>query len=390
MYSASRLLLLSILAVAACGGHGGGPAQDGPDARGAADAAPGRACDVLAQSGCNAGEKCAWVRTAASATSAKGEAVCVPDGDRSNGQVCHFGATGIATGFDDCEKGLTCEADIGVDKATGVCTKTCDIDAKVDACGPKAACTAHTGYFFDLTNVEHRRGLCAPTCDPVSNTRYDGAASCGGTLDAQGVATRSCVVQQGELDRLDTFTCNATRQPGKGSDALAYEASFDDVFNDSCAPGFTPLLYQDTKAALDFDVSKIICVAWCEPGPTSKEDPADLAGKVGSAYTCPKRGASAAHECKYYQWIGAVKGTQANTLGYCEDPSRYRYDSNKDNKLDDTDEHMPSCATLSRTGHTFDKTVTDTQFWGCEPLPANLAATPRLRPRAISRDYPAR
>ena len=29
----------------------------------------------------------------------------------------------------------------------------------------------------------------------------------------------------------------------------------------------------------------------------------------------------------------------------------------------------PSCTTLSTTAHTYDTTLTDTQYWGCEPFP---------------------
>ncbi len=70
--------------LAACGGG-----DESPDARiivrddgggGGIDAGNPGACNILTQTGCDAGEKCAWVRVQVSAATQLGQLACVPNG----------------------------------------------------------------------------------------------------------------------------------------------------------------------------------------------------------------------------------------------------------------------------------------------------------------------
>ena len=51
-------------------------------------------CNVLTQTGCNAGEKCAWVRDQSSA-SPLGHLACAPDGTAPIGGACMYGPDGV-------------------------------------------------------------------------------------------------------------------------------------------------------------------------------------------------------------------------------------------------------------------------------------------------------
>jgi hypothetical protein len=363
------LALISIALVAAC--HGGRAGGDQPDANlvPAVDAPPSSGtCDPFAQTGCGSGQKCAWERTVVSATAQHGQFACVPAGPKQAGAACTFGAAG-ATGFDDCAAGLECLADVTTDQASGTCRTICSLNAASN-CASGTACVKETKYFDDQFSSYF--GLCAPTCDPLTNQRSDGAARCGGTTDANGVATQTCV---GLPDTVSVFTCAPTRNPTRTSDAPAYEPGLGGAYLDGCAPGFLPLLYKDTPSGIAGDEMAIICVAYCEPGATSKEAPANAAGKVGSDDTCPKKGAAGTHECRYWWFFetdSKPTSKYSNGLGYCFDYAKYQYDPTAKGAPPTMQD--PSCTTLSSTAHTFDPLITDDIFWGCGPITGHAIA----------------
>jgi hypothetical protein len=134
------------------------------------------------------------------------------------------------------------------------------------------------------------------------------------------------------------------------------------VFLNSCAPGFLPLLKQATGS------TSVICVATCQPAPTTLESHPNPGGAAGSGYTCGDRGAGGTHECRYWWWLEpmAPYSMYGNTVGFCMDYTRYQYDANHDGTVDTVN---PSCATLSGSAHNFDATLSDAQYWGCVPSP---------------------
>ncbi len=74
-------------------------------------------CNPVAQTGCDAGEKCTWVARSA-ADPRCGATACAPDGPVELGGACAVGPPGLDSGFDDCAAaGGLCMA--------GVCMTIC-------------------------------------------------------------------------------------------------------------------------------------------------------------------------------------------------------------------------------------------------------------------------
>ena len=91
----------------------------------------------------------------------------------------------------------------------------------------------------------------------------------------------------------EPFACVSLVYPANKSDA---PAAWPPVEN-GCAPGYLalfPISAQDPYPK---------CSPMCEPGATSIEDKTQAAGKSGSPYTCPARGAGGTNECRF--WFSA-------------------------------------------------------------------------------------
>ncbi len=84
-------------------------------------------CNAVANTGCNAGEKCSFV--AAGFDPLWGCTTCLPDGARVEGQAC-TSPTSVDSG-DDCIGGLLC--------VDGYCTEVCDTLDNTTAIGTKRA-----------------------------------------------------------------------------------------------------------------------------------------------------------------------------------------------------------------------------------------------------------
>lgn len=353
------------------GGKGGVGATDGgrvpSDA--AADGDTGRdgstpACDVVAQTGCSLGERCAWIQDQTTPTLVA-ELGCVPDGTVALGGACSIGPAGPTTGYDDCKKGLAC--------VNLSCKTICDPFAPpsaVGACDAKHACVTYGGV-FQSSGSPPFAGVCEPACDPLTQQRLtDDSPSCGGAIDntqSPPRASRGCYGSPSGSSAPTRFVCAVGGDPSNTSDVACTETNLCATatgipYQNGCAPGFIGVLPQSTGS------STIICAAFCEPGNTSSAATANAAGKVGSQHTCPAEGAGGTHECRFLWWFEGLAtplSPSSNALGICYDYTKYQYDSNHD-QTPDTPE--PSCATLSATAHTYSQTMTDTQYWGCESV----------------------
>jgi|CXWL01.1.fsa_nt_gi hypothetical protein len=136
-------------------GSGGGTEADG--------GIPGT-CDPLSQTGCQPGQKCAWVRDVVLPSA--GHIECVPDGTVAVGNRCTYGDAGV-TGYDNCAKGGAC--------SSGFCLVICDLGAS--ACTGQLTCRRYPGLFGRPT--QETLGVCRGTqtgiisgeisdCQPVS------------------------------------------------------------------------------------------------------------------------------------------------------------------------------------------------------------------------------
>jgi hypothetical protein len=164
-------------ALAACGG-GGDDDDVGVDIDGGDDETT-TACNPVSQTGCDAGEKCTWV--VYSEEPSLGKTECVADGTVDKAGACTTGAPGAATGFDDCKAGLYCVNSVCTDICTQTDSATCD---------EGFACVIYADTFDDLGD-DSTIGLCAPTCNPVTQDCEvegqacyllisDGAGTCAG------------------------------------------------------------------------------------------------------------------------------------------------------------------------------------------------------------------
>ena len=342
-------------------------------------------CDPVAQTGCATGEKCTWVRVAASTSSQIGQLACVQDGTVDVNGACTYGAAGMATGFDNCKKGLICLASSRTDMAAGTCATICDVTAAsgaAGACATNYACGLYYHYFQNTGDPQTNTGLCDPTCHPLTQKRdYDQAADCGAPRDASGNPTKACNGLPAGAGAASHFTCSSVLDPTKKSDAIAYDSSIGGVALNECAAGYIPLLYDSTTAAIAQDQMHVICVAYCQPSETDSANKANANGDP--AHTCAAAGATGpAHECRYWWFLegdtsgAATMSEFSNGLGYCYNFANYYYDDTKLHPPGTNTMHTdPSCTTLSASAMTFDagtggtQTVPDNLFWGCAPEP---------------------
>ncbi len=344
------------------------------------DADPSK-CDPVAQTGCDPGQKCAWIRTAASPTMQTGVVGCVADGDKLLNSACAWGLAGATTGFDDCKAGMVCLATATIDAAGGTCAAICDFTAGPGSCATNYACGRFSAYFNGPNSVV---GLCAPTCDPLKQTRdYDGAVHCGGPLDGTGQPTTGCDGFPSGGGAPSQFTCTRVLHPNDKSDAYAYDPAFPgNIFLNSCAAGYIPMLYDNTVDAMNGDQTKIICVAYCKPGATSVTAKANANGVA--PYTCAAAGAAAPHECRFWDYLESdttPESVWSTGLGFCMNYPNYTFDGSSLNPPQSPTQPQPSCTTLSATGHIYDPTITDTQIWGCEKRAGHFTGLPTTRPR---------
>ena len=326
-----------------CGGPAdAGPTDAGPsvdtggtdsagtpdDAPAAGDAGP-TSCDPVLQTGCGTGQRCVW-RILADTPESIGELACVPDGTVAEGDPCTIGPVGAATGFDDCQGGLTC--------AGGTCATICEL-VDPESCGTTGACTRYAGLFANGDD-DPIAGACVPTCDPVTQLRGDGS-SCG---PGQG-----CYWLQGATST--TFAC-----AGAGSTAVGATIT-GSVYANSCVPGAT--------AARRMDGTNY-CTAFCRPVETHSGATAGAAGM--SPHTCPDRGAaSPPNECLFGWFLSSMDppDPRLNMLGVCFDRTGRLYDSDGDTT---PDAPWPSCTTLVNTDTDGDLVPQHREF-GCAPAP---------------------
>jgi hypothetical protein len=306
-----------------------GTNDTGPDDSGTNEDAAVGPCNLVAQTGCEVGERCTWIEDIDN----EGHAQCVIDGTVQPLAPCVPAGAGAP---DDCVAGHVCLA--------GTCQEIC---TTVDGCGGDFACTPYLGFGDDETT-----GVCDPRCDPVSQTRlYDDAPACGSPNP--GAPSRGCY---GYLN--GPFTCvpvalgAETRTHG----TVPIGTANGPVLN-GCAPGHLPF---------STDLFGVyICRAICAPVESVLGSSAQRQG--AAPHTCPARGATASTaECRFSSLFTPNPTDVVPGVGICLDTAESFYDHDMDAQTDPIP--WPSCATLTSDDANEDG-LPDHVSWGCGPHP---------------------
>jgi|GEM_PF-2549022 len=357
----------------------------------------GAACNVLAQTGCNTGEKCTWIYDLVSAdgTNILGHVGCAPDGDKAVHAQCTRNAAG-AQGWDDCKGGSFCKAkrELVGPGGTGVCEQVCDntgADATA-ACAADSACVAYHNI-FEVSSMAVA-GVCDYKCDPFADNdslHVGSAASsrsgsacqdyeqCTG-FPGQTLPTSFSCAREYNTDLQNRAECTATSgnslQAANPLSRVACASA-----SNGCSQGYMPLLYEDTSGSMI-----VTCTAMCRPktcyagncGGTTNDtsnltgDPAfttpdgrhhrcqinDIKGDVipatpGGTVGSPAdmNGTADTDQC-VFNWLFQFNSMTGNfvtspwndTVGWCERRNQYKYDKNGDGMLTSADDEPdPKC-----------------------------------------------
>ena len=300
-------------------------------------------CDVLAQTGCNTNEKCAWIVDQV-APQVIGHIGCAPNGTVAVGCGCTIGAAGT-TGYDDCARGATC--------VSGACREICDNQGGAPMCGAHGACTNYQNLF--VSGGTTVAGACNTKCDPLTQCGESATpTACGATNPA--MPNRGCY-------GISKFGCSTALPQTL---VLTDRSTPAGTFLNACAPGFMPLLLSETGS------TQATCSGLCAALETdnTKEHKANGKGDAGASAKLPmsaeiaqgnatceigKKGSEATSVCKFMwpfvldQSTGEVPTTFVpfqDTLGICMGITHYQYDSNGDGQITTADATQPDCATL--------------------------------------------
>jgi hypothetical protein len=280
-------------------------------------------CDVVAQSGCGVSQKCTWIGNWEDRY-----VDCAPNGSVAIGGACTLGNAG----YDNCERGSVC---VG-----GTCRTICEAYGSVDACSPELSCTpfAYDGYGGVA-------GACTPACDPLDDNDFLASGAKPGVIcnqyqgcyqTAEAPAHWACEVDV-HADLVHGSPCMA--QNGCTSSQLAN--------HNGCAQGYVPVRPNTSTT--------FVCVALCKPGNTYLGNPDSQYPAGQEPHRCQSsdaRGSFASGEHCAYSWLfergpsGYVLSPTSDTVGFCIDHSKWRYDSNGDGTIDTNDATWPACATL--------------------------------------------
>lgn len=359
---------LMIGLLAACGGDDGPNVGDDdddtmPDASAAPDA-PDTVCDeaddLVTNNGCDTGQKCAWITIIEDDPKTGdneylGAIGCIAEtGTAQVGEACETGKPGETTGSDTCAGGAYCIA--------GLCQALCTQNP--DTCDAASSCAT----YLDLGDDTNVFGVCDFKCNPVTQEREgDNAPDCG---NVEGAIPRACYTL---WDRQATCA-PVPRLIRENPDDYVHGEPLLGNFLNSCAPGYAPLL----PTSFEDDATQM-CVAFCEPGPTSAENPANLGGLAGSNYECLDRQGTGGTECRYFWLFEEEAHPWSNEIGFCWTPGNYVADwDGAQGPMGETG--ALSCADASETDTNGDETP-DNLWWGCAPLPESAVGQP-IRNRA--------
>ena len=313
-------------------------------------------CNVLTQTGCPAGQKCQWGIDQTTPTPL-GHITCAPDGTVPVGGACSYGpiivtpdpGSCVSASFDNCVRGSQCWS--------GTCEAICDPQGGSPTCSAGYACVTHEGL-FGPNGQPVAAGLCEPICDPLADNDLLGSGSRAGSSCAAGSGCYGYPSSQGTslwhcMPELEPALVH--RSPCTTADGCANSTG--NPFLNGCAQGYIPLLY-DAFGSMQVD-----CIAVCKPGNTYAGNPGTQYPAGQTPHTCstgdargtfdPATTTNNGDACMY-SWLFEIdpQGTfhrspTSDTVGFCVNHSKYRYDSNGDGVIDSSDAVWPLCASLA-------------------------------------------
>jgi hypothetical protein len=309
-------------------------APDGPPAQ----------CDVFAQTGCPATQKCTWILDSDTTS----HIACVANGTVADKGACTFSNATI--GYDNCVKGSFC--------FNNVCATICNPMNATNTCGASAACTAYS--------APEGAGACIPVCNPLDDNTFRSGATKPGTACT---AAQGCYGSPSSTSGNPTkFQCASDlhitnrvvhRAQCTSSNMCASSQSF--PYLNGCSQGYIPLMRENTTS------TTIVCVAMCKPancysgnctvaGVTAAPGVAPHACNTTNAEGTfdPASSTNNGDHCMY-SWIFEldasmlVRSATSDTVGFCVNHKMYQYDSNQDGT---PDTNWPLCASLPLTNST--------------------------------------
>jgi hypothetical protein len=350
-------------------------------------------CDPRAQTGCEAGQKCA-TRFLTEVPPELSEIACVPDGTVEIGSACAYGEAG-ETGYSDCKAGGEC--------VSGVCKQICDHQGGDPKCDQNHACSLYENIFE--SNNRAVAGVCDPKCDPLTQELLVGTntAACGSTDPA--MPDSGCFT----FDQID-FTC--ARIPGDNPDTPEIEgarhltdrmpalgpASGDGFYINGCAAGYLPMIIEQSGSMV------VICSGICAPAKTdsSAQNMGNALGDVNAVVklhdkampeagdgicTAGKKGSTEPANC-HYMWFynisnGAIVPSPYNdTTGICFAYGKYKV------TLNGVQHSFPPCQSLPPAGQPPLPPYGNANEWPCVPsteVPTSIAS--KLRTSQVARDF---
>jgi hypothetical protein len=320
------------------------------------------ACNPLGapgNQGCNPGQKCTWI-TVQDTPERLGKLGCVPDGTVGSGAQCMTGAPGETTGFDNCQAGLICIAN--------VCADVCGFDGSAQAaCAQGFNCTRYDGL---CANGEDDPvcGACNPGCNPVTQTRSSDNMPCGTGM--------GCYLLVSQTETI--AVCANDGDIGHNVDITGT------AFANSCVPGAQP-------RRKDGVTMTVQCGGLCNANDVTtsggSEGGLEIAGNATAKDNCqtswgaaPPGDGVAGEGCRYWWAREPFDGLSpySNTVGWCFKHAVFQYDTNGDMT---PDAPFPRCNTLT-TGDVVppigNPPHNDAQYFWCVALPATATLGPAL------------
>lgn len=316
-------------------------------------------CNILTQTGCNAGEKCSWVHLATMPT-AVSDVECAPDGTVDVGGACTYGMP--PSGWDNCKKGGVCEG--------GLCKQICDQQGGDPTCDATHSCQTYEGFLGPAGS--EAAGICDPTCDPLADNLFGGTTrtgtTCGSGDGCYGFWSST---------KITHFSCASTPPHGQtppppGSMALFHRAACTTdsgcangggtPYLNGCASGYMPQITDDMAG-----VNTFVCLAFCKPADCSTGAcGTNNAARVGTApHRCATQdamgtfnGAVNGDQCQYGWWYeqgsdGTVlKSNFSDSTGFCMDHTKYHLADMTG--MNATNDAWPACANLPLTSTSMD------------------------------------